>query len=152
MEYEQNNEADGGGMVKIIKKVVVKQILTEKSKTKLKEQFLSKQYHLNKEIQQLEFVLHKKLKENKGNFNYQKSLKESFQREVSKRKEQIRLLELKLAQLDELPLGSELKEGTVQMIETVKEGDNWEKILKGTEIVIKDGIIHEIRQGGMENE
>lgn len=139
-------------MMQIIKKVVVKQILTENSKTKLKQQFLSKQYQLDKEIKQLEFVLHKKLRENRNNVNYQNSLKEGFRKEVAKRKERLRLLELKLAQLDELPLGSEINEGTVQMIETVKEGDDWEQILKGTEIVIKDGIVHEIRQGGMEDE
>ncbi|MDG5788215.1 YlqD family protein [Evansella sp. AB-P1] len=138
--------------MEIIKKVVVKQILTEKSKTRLKEQFLSKQYQLNKEIQQLEFVLHKKLKENKNNLNYQTSLKESFKREVSRRKDRLRQLELKLGQLDELALGAEVREGTIQMIETVEEGDNWEEIMKGTEIVIKDGVVFELRQGGMEDD
>lgn len=136
-------------VVEIIKKVTVKQILTEKSKTRLKEQFLSRQYQLNKEIQQLEFVLHKKLKENKNNLKYQTSLKESFSREVQKRKDRIRQTEFKLGQLDELELGSELREGTIQMIERIAEGDNWEEIMKGTEIVIKDGIVHEIRQGGL---
>ncbi|MDQ0253738.1 hypothetical protein J2S74_001110 [Evansella vedderi] len=135
--------------MEIIKKVTVKQILTEKSKTRLKEQFLSRQYQLNKEIQQLEFVLHKKLKENKNNLKYQTSLKESFSREVQKRKDRIRQTEFKLGQLDELELGSELREGTIQMIERIAEGDNWEEIMKGTEIVIKDGIVHEIRQGGL---
>ena len=139
-------------MMEIIKKVVVKQILTETSKTRLKEQFLSQQYQLNKEIQQLEFVLHKKLKENKTNISYQNALKESYKREMTNRKERSRQLELKLAQLDELELGAELKEGTVQMIDTIAEGDNWDLIMKGTEIVIMDGVIHEIRQGGIEDD
>ncbi|MBU9720293.1 MULTISPECIES: YlqD family protein [Bacillaceae] len=138
--------------MEIIKKVVVKQILTEKSKTRLKEQFLSRQYQLNKEIQQLEFVLHKKLKANKNNLNYQTSLKDSFKREMGRRKDRLRQLELKLGQLDELELGSEVREGTIQMIEQVEEGDNWEEIMKGTEIVIKDGVVYEIRQGGMEDD
>ncbi|MCD8510827.1 MAG: YlqD family protein [Bacillus sp. (in: Bacteria)] len=135
--------------MEFIKKVTVKQILTEKSKTKLKEQFLSRQYQLNREIQQLEFVLHKKIKENKNNLKYQTSLKESFGREILKRKDKLRQLEFKLGQLDDLELGSELREGTIQMIEKIAEGDNWEEIMKGTEIVIKDGIVHEIRQGGI---
>lgn len=135
--------------MEVIKKVTVKQILTDKSKTKLKEQFLSRQYQLNREIQQLEFVLHKKIKENKNNLKYQTSLKESFGREMLKRKDRLRQLEFKLGQLDELELGSELREGTIQMIEKIAEGDNWEEIMKGTEIVIKDGIVHEIRQGGL---
>ncbi|SDY73154.1 YlqD protein [Evansella caseinilytica] len=138
--------------MQIIKKVIIKQILTEKSKTRLKEQFLSRQYQLNREIQQLEFVLHKKMKANKNNLSYQTTLKESFGREVQRRKERMRQYELKLGQLDELEIGSELREGTIQMIETVEEGDNWEEMMKGTEIVIKDGVVHEIRQGGMDDE
>lgn len=137
--------------MEIIKKVVVKQILTEESR-RLKEQFVGRQYQLNKEIQRLEFVLHKKLKDNKNNIKYQNSLKESFNREVKRRKDRLRQLELKLGQLDEMDLGSELREGTIQMIEQVAEGDNWEEIMKGTEIVIKDGVVHEIRQGGVEDE
>lgn len=137
--------------MEIIKKVVVKQILTEDSRTRLKEQFLSRQYQLTKEMKQLEFVLHKKMKESKS-ANHQTSLKESFNKEVAKRQGQLRQLELKLGQLDELDLGSELREGTIQMIEKVEEGDNWEEIMKGTEIVIKDGVVHELRQGGMEDD
>lgn len=140
-----------GYKVEIIKKVVVKQILTDSSRTRLKEQFLSRQYQLSKEMKQLEFVLHKKMKENKS-ANYQTSLKESFNKEVAKRQGQLRQLELKLGQLDELDLGSELREGTIQMIEQVEEGDNWEEIMKGTEIVIKDGVVHQLRQGGMEDD
>ena len=138
--------------MEIIKKVVVKQILTDKSKSRLKEQFIGRQYQLNKEIQQLEFVLHKKLKANKNNINYQTSLKESFNREVKRRQDKVRQLELKLGQLDEMNMGAELREGTIQMIESVAEGDNWEEIMKGTEIVIKDGLVHEIRQGGVEDD
>ncbi|PTL39647.1 YlqD family protein [Alkalicoccus saliphilus] len=137
--------------MEIIKKVVVKQILTEASKTKLQEQFLSRQYKLNNELKQLEFVLHKKLKENTDP-NYQKSLKESFNKEVAKRKERLRQIELKQGQLEELDFGAEIREGTIQMIEQVEEGDNWDEVMKGTEIVIKDGIVHELRHGGMEDE
>lgn len=137
--------------MEIIKKVVVKQILTEESRTKLKEQFLSRQYQISKELKQLEFVLHKKMKENKS-ASYQTSLKESFNKEVAKRKERLRQFELKLGQLDELEIGAELREGTIQMIEQVEEGDNWEEIMKGTEIVIKDGLVYELRHGGMDDD
>ncbi|UTR15123.1 YlqD family protein [Salipaludibacillus sp. LMS25] len=137
--------------MEIIKKVVVKQILTEESRTKLKEQFLARQYQITKELKQLEFVLHKKMKENTS-ANYQASLKESFNKETARRKERLRQLELKLGQLDELELGAELREGTIQMIEQVEEGDNWEEIMKGTEIVIKDGVVHELRHGGVHDD
>ncbi|MCR6107095.1 YlqD family protein [Salipaludibacillus agaradhaerens] len=137
--------------MEIIKKVVVKQILTDESRTKLKEQFLARQYQITKELKQLEFVLHKKMKENTS-ANYQASLKESFNKETARRKERLRQLELKLGQLDELELGAELREGTIQMIEQVEEGDNWEEIMKGTEIVIKDGMVHELRHGGVQDD
>ncbi len=129
----------------------MKQILTDESRTKLKEQFLARQYQITKELKQLEFVLHKKMKENTS-ANYQASLKESFNKETARRKERLRQLELKLGQLDELELGAELREGTIQMIEQVEEGDNWEEIMKGTEIVIKDGMVHELRHGGVQDD
>ncbi|PRO65252.1 YlqD family protein [Alkalicoccus urumqiensis] len=137
--------------MEIIKKVIVKQILTEDSKQKLQEQFLSRQYRLSNELKQLEFVLHKKMKETTDP-KYQRSLQESFNKEVAKRKDRIRQIELKLGQLEELEMGAELREGAIQMIEQVAEGDNWDEIMKGTEIVIKDGVVHELRNGGMEDD
>ncbi|GBR75558.1 protein YlqD [Candidatus Termititenax persephonae] len=54
-------------------------------------------------------------------------------------------LEKKIAEAKELKLGSEFLQGTVQGTTTVKEGDNLYKKLGGIELLLKDGVIQEIR-------
>ncbi|MBB5172102.1 YlqD family protein [Texcoconibacillus texcoconensis] len=135
--------------MEIIKKVVVKQILTEDSRNKMKEQLLSRQYRLNNEIQQLEFVQQRQMRDTKADSSKQANIQEGFKREMTRRKERLRQIEVQLSQLDDLELGSEVKEGTLQTIENIEEGDDWQGVMGGTEIVIKDGVVHEIRKGGI---
>lgn len=73
-------------------------------------------------------------------------LRQYFDREINSRKEQIELIEFQLEQLEILPPGSEIKERDMQAIIDVQVGDSWEDILSGATIVIKDGIIAEIRE------
>ena len=54
-------------------------------------------------------------------------------------------LEKKIAEAKELKLGSEFLQGTVPGTTAVKEGDNLYKKLGGVEILLKDGVIQEIR-------
>lgn len=54
-------------------------------------------------------------------------------------------MDFQIEQLHMLPLGSELKEKEVQAIIEVKKGTPWEDIEKGKTIIIKDGIVDEIR-------
>jgi hypothetical protein len=44
-----------------------------------------------------------------------------------------------------LPLGSEIKEKEVQALVDVNVGDSWDQITKEQMIIVKDGIIIEIR-------
>ncbi|MDR1452605.1 MAG: YlqD family protein [Candidatus Margulisbacteria bacterium] len=54
-------------------------------------------------------------------------------------------IEKKIAEAQELKIGSEFLQGTVQGITTVKAGDNLYKKLGGIEVLLKDGVIQEIR-------
>ena len=54
-------------------------------------------------------------------------------------------LEKKIEEANNLKIGSEFLQGTVQGTVTVQEGDNLYKKLGGVEILLKDGIIQEIR-------
>jgi len=126
--------------MKILHPITVKQILTEKSKEKLLQKFLKKKQQLERECDQLYFQL-KKIEKVKSN----RLLVSQYKNEIEKRKEKIKLTEFQLEQIHILPLGSELKETEVNGIIEVKEGDNWEEIMKERIIVIKDGIVQEIR-------
>ena len=129
--------------MKLLQTVVVKQVLTEKSIEKLFDKYHSKKLQLQKECDQLRFEL-KRLEKTK---KYQPTnLKKHFEKEIQIRLEKIKLADFQIEQLHNLPIGSELKEREVQALVEIKEGDPWEEFLTGKTIVIKDGIIIEIRE------
>jgi len=128
--------------LQLIQTVVVKQVLTEKSKQQLFEKFQGKLLQLKKESEQLLFE-QRRLEKTK---NYsQESLKAKFKKEFQIRKEKMQLVEFQLEQLHNLPLGSEIQEREVQALVEVNVGDSWDERIGHPTIVIEDGIIKEIR-------
>ena len=128
--------------MKILQNVMVNQVLTESSKNKLLDQYKSKRLQLQKESGQLRFEL-KKLEKTRN--MHPSTLKSHFEKEINHRQEKIKLLEFQMEQLEILPVGSELKEREVQSIVDVQVGANWEELMKTRTIVIKDGVVSEIR-------
>ena len=132
----------GGAGVKILQNVIVNQVLTESSKKQLLETYTSKKLQLQKESEQLRFEL-KKMEKTR---NFQPaSLRAHFEKEISSRLEKIKLVEFQIEQLNILPVGSELKEREVQSIAEVEIGTNWEEFIQTKVIVVKDGIVEDIR-------
>jgi hypothetical protein len=129
--------------MKLLQTVVVKQVLTEKSKDELFNKYHSKKLQLQKECDQLRFEL-KKLEKTKK--HQPTSLMNHFDKEIQIRQEKIKLADFQIEQLHILPIGSELKEREVQTIVEVNEGDRWDEFLNGQTIIIKDGYIAEIRE------
>ncbi|MDE3838494.1 hypothetical protein C0966_03710 [Bacillus methanolicus] len=129
--------------MKILQTVVVKQVLTEKSRNELLEKYRSKKLQLQKETDQLRFELRKFEKSKKF---HPENVRKHFEKEIQMRQEKIKLLDFQCEQLHMLPLGSELKESEVQALVDVNEGDRWDELLSGKTIIIKDGIVAEIRE------
>lgn len=133
----------GGGIVKVIKRAVIKQVLTEKSKdvlfSSLSEQ--KKQYEM--ECEQLDFEKRKTLKNNST--NNQSFITSRYDEEIERRKEKIRQLDFQVEQLKLLPLGTEVVEKEIDMLTEINVGDSYHNFLTPAEIVVKDGIIKEIR-------
>ncbi|NRD78852.1 YlqD family protein [Bacillus sp. BRMEA1] len=129
--------------MQILQTVVVKQILTEKSKKKLFDTYYSRKLQLQKECDQLHFEL--KRLENTKNFS-QASLKTQFEKEISSRRDKVKILDFQMEQLQILPIGSELKEDEVQALVDIKIGDTWNDVKTQPVIIVKDGIIEEIRR------
>jgi poly-D-alanine transfer protein DltD len=127
--------------MQIIQTVVVKQILTEKSRQKLFVQYNTRRLQLQKECDQLQFEL-KRLEKTKT-FS-PGALKKHFEKEIQMRHEKEKLLEFQIEQLHMLPIGSELKEKEVQALVEVKIGDTWEERMGQPTIIIKDGIVEDI--------
>ena len=128
--------------MQLIQNVVVKQVLTEKSKERLFEKFQGRILQLKKESDQLLFEF-KRLERTK-NFSSE-AVKKKFEKEMQIRKEKISLLDFQMEQLHILPLGSEIQEKEVQALIDVQVGDSWEEKIGQSTIIIEDGIIKEIR-------
>lgn len=124
--------------VKIVKKVLVKQILTEKSKARLKNTFQQAKIQLEQECQQLLFEQRKL--QNKMAVS-KREIADRFQQEIKKRKEKITLIEFKIEQLDLLEIGSEIVEKEVDALVEVKVGTHWKEIMGEQSIVLKDDIV-----------
>lgn len=122
----------------IIKKVLVKQIITDKSKRKLKREFHEQILRLEQECQQLLFEQRKL--QNKAGTSKQE-INARFQQEIRKRKEKMKLTDFKMEQLDMLETGSEIIETEVEALVEVKPGTEWNKLIASSAIIIKDGIV-----------
>lgn len=133
---------EGGISLQIIQTAVVKQILTENSKKQLLVHYETQKLQLQREISQLQFEL-KRLEKTKS-FS-PGALKNNFDKEINNRLEKEKLLEFQIEQLHMLPLGSEIKEKEVQSLVEIKIGDIWDVRMGQPTIIIKDGIIEDIR-------
>ncbi|MDL4840039.1 YlqD family protein [Aquibacillus rhizosphaerae] len=128
--------------MKIIQKIPVKQILTEASKNKLEHSFYENKQQLEQECQQLLFE-QKKLQNKKG--VSKEEVYKRFQKEITKRKDKMKWLDFQLEQLNILPIGSEITEGEVESLVEVAEGSNWDEIIDDKAIIVKDGIVIQIK-------
>lgn len=124
--------------MKVIKKTLIKQVITEKSKRKLEYKFKQKKAKLNLECEQLIFEK-KKLQKEKKNATHK--IAKHFQTEIDKKKRSINQLNFKIEQLHQLPLGSEIVENTIESIVEVSVGMNWTDFLAETTIIIEDDIV-----------
>jgi YlqD protein len=124
--------------MKIIKKVAIKQVISEKSKSVLQDKFNKHIMRLEQECQQLLFEQRKL--QNKKSISKQE-LHDRFQQEIKNRKEKIKLAAFKIEQLEMLEIGSEIIESEVEALVEVKEGTHWNEIMEQTAIIIKDGVV-----------
>lgn len=124
--------------MEIIKKVLIKQIVTENSKAKLKKKFTESQMRLEQECQQLLFEQRKL--QNKTGVSKQE-ITQRFQQEINKRKEKIKMIDFKTEQLDVLENGSEIIEREVEALVEVEVGSHWVDMADEKAIVIKDDIV-----------
>lgn len=121
-----------------MKKVLVKQIITEKSKEELKKNFTGHKMRLEQECQQLLFEQRKL--QNKSGISKQE-VYQRFQQEIKNRKEKMKLVDFKIEQLDMLEIGSEITEKEVEALVEVKVGSHWDQIMEETAIIVKDDVV-----------
>lgn len=126
-----------------MKKIKVKQVVTENSKERIYQGFYNHKLRLEQECQQLRFE--KRKLQHKNSKNHQE-IEERFEQEIKNRKEKIKLLDFKIEQLDELNIGSEIVEDEVEALVEVEVGVNWTQLMKEQAIIIKDDQVIRIEE------
>ncbi|SNZ09557.1 YlqD protein [Terribacillus aidingensis] len=123
--------------MKIIRKLRVDEVITESSKTAIRERLQKAAHQLDQESQQLLFEK-RKLEKKQG--VSKQDVHNRFQSEIRKRQEKRASIEFQLSQLDVLPIGSEILVQEVEALVEVEVGMKWDE-LTTHKIVIQDGTV-----------
>ena len=136
-------------MLTIRQPVTVKFILTEQTKQRAVSEFHQMISNVSNEIDSIETQGKQFMEQaiQQGEEAVQ-ALEAKIQEEKSKREERRDQLIQQLSQIQQMNLGEEVTQGQVETSVEVKVGDSWDKVLLGSEIIVKDGIVVEIRQSG----
>ncbi|MCL6445700.1 MAG: YlqD family protein [Alicyclobacillus sp.] len=130
--------------------VAVKFILTESTKQQIIQEHRMQIDRLSFELDQIEeqgkLAIEQAMAQGGGELAQQ--VREQVEAEKNARLEQREQLIQQIQQFQQMELGTEIQNMNVETSIDVHVGDDWGKILLGSEIIIKDGIVHEIRRGG----
>ncbi|WP_134700350.1 YlqD family protein [Ammoniphilus sp. YIM 78166] len=135
--------------MKLKRTVLLKMILTPDLREKLLEEYNGyiKKYEV--ELEQLQFQSKKLLQEAlKKGPDAQKVVQERLQKESAARKDKVKHYKEMIHQLALLPDESEILHSELEGEVEVSVGDHWDKLMGKSEIIVRDGIITEIRNGG----
>ncbi|PSL51167.1 YlqD protein [Salsuginibacillus halophilus] len=133
--------------MKIKKQAVVKQVLTPSYREKLNEELETKRRRLQTEIEQLEFQLQQRIKEN-SDPKRRRFLKEKYEKEMKERKEKIERSSFQASRIEALPDDTELPVDRVDVEAHVEVGDVWDDVYQEDEIIVEDGRVKAIRKRG----
>lgn len=128
--------------MKIIQNAIIKELLTEKSKLRIKNKYKNEIFQLRKETEQLIFE-YKRL-ERSAKYS-RDSLKIKFDKEMANRERKINNIQYELEQLKKLPLGSEIKIMELEVVEKIQVGSRIDELINDKIIIVEDGVIVEIR-------
>ena len=128
--------------------VAVHVIVTEDFKKELAEELQEAVDATKKRIEQLEFESRRFLADiQRSDINQAMAARHRLESERRKQEALRDELDRQAGEVSNLELGSEFPRGTLEGLVEVKEGDNlYDKLSKAT-VLIKDGVILEVREG-----
>src|SRR5699024_8158070 len=129
---------------KLIKQILIKQVITENSKKKLESKFKDEKKDLALKCEQLIFEKKKLQKEKKSATH---KIEQRIQVEIDNRKRKINQIDFELEQLHQLPLGSERVQTKMESLVEVQLGMKWSNFQHATAIIIEDDSVIRIDNG-----
>ena len=129
--------------MKLKRAVTVKVIVTEEFKNSLKDDLTKTLSQIDSVTSQLEFQLRRYVPDIEQAGKLRREIESERQRHESMKAE----VNSRLQEVVGLEIGAEFAQGTVEGQVEVAVGDNLLDKLSGAEIVIKDGVVQEIKEG-----
>lgn len=135
--------------MKLKRTVLLKMVLTPDLRRKLREEYEGYIRKYEVELEQLYFQSKKWIQEaSKKGPDAQKIVQDRLKKEEKARKDKVKQYTEMLHQLSLLPDESEIIHSQLEGEVEVSIGDHWDKLIGKSEIVVRDGIVIEIREGG----
>lgn len=129
--------------------VQVKIILTEDTKAQITGEINQAIQGIQRELDQIDFQSRKALQDaEKNGPQALNAVQARINQEVGMRMERREQMMQQLVQIQQSPIGSEIPGGQIDTNVEVRVGDVWEDVIHGTEIVLRDGMVVEIRRAG----
>ena len=132
--------------IRVIRKVVVKSLVTEKLKD-----ILSNEARGQMDLVEVDFGRFQEHRENYMAQCREKDIKPDYEimKKMAMEEERFkgtrRQIEQKLSELGNLKMGEEFVHGTVDSPVEVNIGDNWHAAMTGVEVILDDGVVQELR-------
>lgn len=135
------------GTLTVKRSVAVHVIVTDEFKEELKAELRQASETTQQRIDQLEFQSRRFLADLQRS-DVTQAMNARRQIEAEKRRQDgiKRDIEEQLAEADKLEIGSEYPRGVLEGVVEIKEGDNLLQKLADSKVVIKDGVVIEIRE------
>ncbi|RXT15089.1 YlqD family protein [Ammoniphilus sp. CFH 90114] len=135
--------------MKLKRPVLLKMILTPDLRKNLQEEYNGYIRKFEVELEQLHFQSKKWILEaQKKGPEAQKIVQERLKKEEKARLDKVKQYKEMLHQLSLLPDESEILHSQLDGEVEVSVGDHWDKLIGKCEIIVRDGIVIEIRNGG----
>ncbi|MGZ4111914.1 MAG: YlqD family protein [Tumebacillaceae bacterium] len=137
-------------MLKLNVPIQVKLILTDQTKRQITAEMNGAIQQIQNELDQIEFQGRKAVQdaEKAGNQPAIQAITGRVNQERGQRLERREQIMQQLVNIQQTPLDSEIPGGQIETTVEVKVGDVWEDVMNGTEIVLRDGVVAEIRRPG----
>ena len=130
----------------VTRAVSVRAIVTEELKKELVEELQGMADETQRRIDQMDFEARRYLAElQRTNLNQAMAVRKQIEAEKSKHEGAKKDIMDRIADVQKLELDSEFPRMTLESTVEVKDGDNLLEKLGRTEIVVKDGVVVEIR-------
>lgn len=140
-------------MLTIKRDIKVLMVLTEAAREKLNAELRGLQERYRLELEQLDFQAKKLMHEaQRRGRDAVVIVERRLSQEKAAREEKLESIASQLEHIASLADGSEIPYTTVQSDVEIRVGDRWDERMSGAEIVLVDGVVAEIREGGTDGE